>query len=391
MASSVIHRQARTVPAGRAPLRVAALMATTGISGPGRQLVALGRELVRRGVAFTVLLTARPGVESAFPAFVREQGLDCREMVDRGPWDPRLVEEVRAFIGEWRPDVVETHSYKPTSIMWLLKRRGVGCAWVAFHEGETDKGVRDWLYTRADFAMLRAADRVVVMSELQRAKFPARARNVRIVHNAVPELDRAVDENAVPHVLRRSRGAGPAPLVGAIGRLSREKGVDVFIDAVALLRDRGIAATGVIVGEGALEVELRAQVERLGLADRIVFTGNVGSMREVYEALDLMVIPSRSEGLPSVLLEALPTGLPVVSTRVGAMPEIAAREPEALSMVAPERADQLADAIAAELSSPASPAAAAARARVAATFSIERRAEHMLRIFDEARQVRGPA
>ena len=109
--SSVRSTEVRALP------RVAALIATSEISGPGRQLVALGQELQRRGAAFVIVALMRPGAESAFVAFARGQGIECREVTDRGPFDPKLVGEVRDFIGEWWPDVVQTHSYKPTSVL----------------------------------------------------------------------------------------------------------------------------------------------------------------------------------------------------------------------------------------------------------------------------------
>ena len=351
--------------------------------------MALGQELQRRGAAFVIVALMRPGAESAFVAFARGQGIECREVTDRGPFDPKLVGEVRDFIGEWWPDVVQTHSYKPTSVLYILRKLGVPCAWIGFHEGATDKGFKDRLYTRFDFLMLRAADRIVVMSKKQKEIFPPRLDRVRVVNNAVPGMPRARDPASVLPVLRRRRGEGPVPLVGAIGRLSREKGVDVFLDALARFKERGVAARGVIIGEGALETELKEQSRRLGIAGDVEFTGRVDAMLEAYEALDLMVIPSRSEGLPSALLEALQTGLPVVTTRVGAMIEIVGEEPRSMRMVAPERPELLADAIEAELADIASPEASAARARVAAHYSIEKRCDHMVEIYGEALGARG--
>ena len=367
---------------------MAALISTTEISGPGRQLVALGLELQRRGAEFIIVVLMRPGASNAFVAFARAQGIECREVTDRGPFDPKLLGEVRDFIAEWRPDVVQTHSYKPTSIIYMLRRIGVRCRWIGFHEGATDKGFKDRLYTRLDFRMLRAAEQVVVMSQKQKEIFPARFDRVQVVNNAVPQLPRAHDLTSVPPVLRRRRGEGPVPLVGAIGRLSREKGVDVFLDALERLKSRGVAVRGVIVGEGALEDELKEQARRLGLSGEVDFTGRVDAMLETYEALDLMVIPSRSEGLPSALLEALQTGLPVVTTSVGAMIEIVAAEPRSMRMVPSERPELLADAIEAELADIASPAAAAARARVASAYSIAERCDHMMQIYDQAMGVR---
>lgn len=125
---------AHTPSQGNARLRVAALVATSEISGPGRQLVALGRELQRRGAAFVILVLMRPGADGAFAAFARGQGIACRELTDRGPFDPKLVGEVRDFIGDWQPDVVQTHSYKPTSVLYILRKLGVPCAWIGFHE-----------------------------------------------------------------------------------------------------------------------------------------------------------------------------------------------------------------------------------------------------------------
>lgn len=377
-----------SMPVAR-PRRIAALIATSFISGPGRQLVSLATDLRGHGVDMTILLLLRPGSSDRFAEFARDHGIACQVMTDRKPIDLQLCKDVRQFIQDWKPHIVQTHGYKATGTISALRWMGLACPWVGFFEGQTDKGLKDRIYHRLDLRMLRSADRVVVMSKLQREMFPGRAGNVRVVHNAVPDMSRNLAASDVPAILQRRRGAGPVPLIGAIGRLSREKGVDVLLESLAVLKSRGIASTGVIVGDGPLEQQLTHQARALGISERVVFAGRVESMAEVYAGLDLMVIPSRSEGLPSVLLEAMQTDLPVVSTRVGAMIEIAADHPDALTIVPPERPDLLADGIAAALAGAGSSKAAAARTAVTAAFSVARRGERMLGVYEETLRAKG--
>ena len=168
--------------------------------------------------------------------------------------------------------------------------------------------------------------------------------------------------------------AAGAPLVGVVGRLSSEKGVDVFLDALALLRDRGRAVHALVAGDGPDRDALKQQAERLGLADAVHFVGPVADVAALYPALDAVVLPSRSEGLPNVLLEALSADRPVVATRVGAVPEVLT-DAAAGVVVPPGDAPALADAIAAALSTAHDPAARAARAETAARFSLARRVD----------------
>ena len=181
------------------------------------------------------------------------------------------------------------------------------------------------------------------------------------------------------------------PLVGVVGRLSPEKGVDVFLDALARLEARGVAATGVIIGDGPERVRLEQRAAALALGDRAQFTGRIEAMAAAYAALDLLVIPSRSEGLPSTLLEAMQAGLPAVSTRVGAMIELAAAYPGAITLVDKESPEALADGIVAGLARRERSDDAAARRQLLADLSIERRADRMLDVYGETMRARGRA
>jgi glycosyltransferase involved in cell wall biosynthesis len=106
-----------------------------------------------------------------------------------------------------------------------------------------------------------------------------------------------------------------------IGTLRHLKGVDVFIDALDLLNKRGIHATGLIVGDGEMEAAFRKQVSTLGLSGQIAFAPPM-PIRAALVKARAMVMPSRAESLPYVVLEAVAAGMPLVTTRVGGIPEI---------------------------------------------------------------------
>jgi glycosyltransferase involved in cell wall biosynthesis len=128
-----------------------------------------------------------------------------------------------------------------------------------------------------------------------------------------------------------------------VGRLVPEKGPAVLLDAVAAMR---CAVELRVVGDGPLKGALAAQVERLGLCERVTLTGALGQddLPEQYAWADAFCLPSFAEGLPVVLMEAMSTGLPVVTTRIAGIPELVEAGESGL-IVSPGRADLVARAL----------------------------------------------
>jgi glycosyltransferase involved in cell wall biosynthesis len=122
---------------------------------------------------------------------------------------------------------------------------------------------------------------------------------------------------------RRQIGAGDYPLVVVPARLSPEKGVHHFVDALARLGPE-TPLRAVIVGDGQEKQALIAQAQRLGVADRIQFAGFQLEQRMplYYSAADFICLPSLEEGWPDVLMEAFACGCPFVASEVGGVPEI---------------------------------------------------------------------
>jgi glycosyltransferase involved in cell wall biosynthesis len=172
----------------------------------------------------------------------------------------------------------------------------------------------------------------------------------------------------------------PKPLLGVVGRLSSEKGVDIFLRACALLCNDGLSFSAVIVGDGPDRHQLETMRDRLGLSAQVRFLGSVANVRSVYTALDLLVIPSRSEGLPNVLLEAIASDVPVAATSVGSIPEVL-DDPHLGFLVPPEQPGALAQAIQSALRMATESQARSARQRVVERYSLAHRIETHIALY----------
>jgi len=153
-----------------------------------------------------------------------------------------------------------------------------------------------------------------------------------------------VDLGALP----RRRGSGPStPLrILTVARLSPEKGHLVLIDALRQLADQEIAVDLRIVGNGPSEEAIRRHVEALGIAERVTLVGQLEPAQVMQElvAADVFCLPSFAEGIPVSIMEAMAVGVPVVTTFVGGIPELAVDDETAL-VVPPSNVDDLAAAI----------------------------------------------
>jgi len=145
---------------------------------------------------------------------------------------------------------------------------------------------------------------------------------------------------------RRPRPQGRLPTVLAVGRLSAEKGFDVLIEALAQLKRQRTPQRLVLVGDGPLRGPLADAALRLDVAELVEFAGELPptEVRAHLERADLFCLPSFSEGLPISIMEAMAVGVPVVTTWIAGIPELAVAGVTALT-VPPARADALAEAM----------------------------------------------
>jgi glycosyltransferase involved in cell wall biosynthesis len=189
--------------------------------------------------------------------------------------------------------------------------------------------------------------------------------------------------------VERFEPAAALPKAGALrvlclGRLIERKGQRTLLEAVAELADRGVAIDLTVAGDGPSRPQLERLAAGLGIGDRVRFTGVVGQDEALalYRGADAFCLPSLAEGLPVVLAEAMACGLPVVTTRIDAIPELVADGDNGL-LVAPGDPAALADALARLAADPAlrERLGAAGRETVGDRHRLDRQAERLLSAF----------
>ena len=182
------------------------------------------------------------------------------------------------------------------------------------------------------------------LRDLARRSAPAQA--VRVIPNGV-------DAQTFHPAAENERPSGGRVRLLFVGRVVFQKGLDVLLRALAAL-PAGLAWELEIIGDGEQRATLTAEAARLGLAERITFAGwcDRAGIAERYRAADVFVFPSRDEGMPNVVLEAMASGLPIVATAIAGSEDLV-REGENGHLVPPDDAASLTAALARLLADPA--------------------------------------
>lgn len=248
---------------------------------------------------------------------------------------------VRRLCRSFEPDILHTHGYR-SDVVGGLAARGTGVRRVTTVHGFCRGGPKNRLYERLQRWAYRSFDGVVAVSRAQEEELIAEdgldPTRVHLIRNAAP-IDLAFEtRQAARDELELE---ADEKLIGWIGRLSSEKGLDVLLRAMRFLADVDVGL--VVVGSGREDQRLRALAAEEGVTDRVAWKGNIPHAARLLRAFDLVCLSSRTEGMPMVLLEAMAAEVPIVSSRVGGVPE-AVSDQEA-RLVPPEAPEDLARAL----------------------------------------------
>jgi glycosyltransferase involved in cell wall biosynthesis len=293
--------------------------------------------------------------------------------------DLRALPIISRRIALAAPDVIHGHGAKGAALTRLSRSAPNAIRVYTPHGGSLvyrPGTVAGGFYRSLEWLLKWRTDLLLFESNYAAAAFRAEVGHppglVRVVHNGVAERE-----------FEPIRQTADATDIVALGELRPVKGFDVLIEALAMLKASGRRVNATIAGEGPSDEELKRQAQRLGIADQIRFVGHRVA-RDAFAMGRILVVSSRAESLPYVVLEAAAAGVPMISTRVGGISEIFG--PKAAHLIAPEDAGALADAIKTAVDAPerVRRVAEAVKARVRHDFSVTAMVEGGLVAYREA-------
>lgn len=312
--------------------------------------------------------------EQALAEGIESHLIPCSGQIDRA-----AIKELRDLAIRSRADVVHAHGFKGDIYSYFAFRHmKIPLVSTCHNWTDTDRIVS--LYGKLDRFVLRRYAAVIAVSEAVKQRLLSsgvREDRIEIIKNGI---DLRPFAEAAPS-LRGIVGDG-GPIVGFVGRLSKEKGADIFLQVAAGVAARVPNAKFVVVGEGPEKEALESLVDQLGIRDNVFIVGRRNDMPSVYASFDLMVLSSRDEGLPMAVLEGMSSGLPWVATAVGDVPKIFQDGKNGM-LVPPGDIDSLAAAVISLLQNPEERRrlGEAARTHVKEEFSAERMATSYLDVY----------
>lgn len=354
--------------------RILHLRASNFVGGPEHQLLRYA-DSERGDDRFDLLLGTfiDRGEGSDFLQAIAARGLGSVSLPATS-WGSALRALSKTIVRE-RIDLLCTHGYR-SDVLGLVASRLLHIPCACFLRGWIAENYKVRLYEELDRFAIQFADRIVCLSPSQAKRLSARyhrGEKIRIVCNAIdtPSSDPTLRISSRRELNRRFNLPNNCLIVASAGRLSPEKGVGDFLEAISRIRNVCLDVRFLIFGDGVLRQSLERTACSLSVQNRVTFAGFHPDLRSLLPGLDLLVNPSHSEEMPNIVLEAMAAGVPVVATRVGGVQDIAGPEC-AVHLVPSNTPDDLAKAIGSLVSNDLlrQRLAEAGRARVKQAFSL---------------------
>jgi glycosyltransferase involved in cell wall biosynthesis len=372
---------------------------TSGVGGAAQSLLTLIRYARERGIRPILAgQQVREGLWEVaedegipfFPLYLTswaKSDISWRDIL----YIPNRINTIRRMRNICRRESVDLiHTNLPYCLDGALTARVTGLPHVFHVRDEFLTTYRTWWGGPGGAAsfMHRMSDRVIAVSTSIAAEFDriGAGESVRRIPNPVeiPPSDAELDTNAV----RRAYGLPTdRPIIGTFGSIAQWKGQLDLVHAIDRLRSSKESAVAVIVGEGVgddYENQVRDEVDRLDLGDKVFFTGHQQDVWPLLRSVDVVAVPSHAEGFGRVVVEGMGAGKPVVATTAGGIVDII-QDGETGLLLPPGDPARLAEALARVLLDPAlsSRLAAAGQHRATKVYTPEAHVEKVIGVYEE--------
>jgi glycosyltransferase involved in cell wall biosynthesis len=303
------------------PANVLIIRDSSGIYGSERVILTLASRISKEEFHMHLLCFRRgDGKSEPLISLGKKLGIDVVPVDVSGRFDLNAICAIRSVIKERDISIVHSHDFK-SNFYAVLASADLHLVRVATAHGSTRDSLKKNVYLMLDeWLMYRFFDKIIIVSyrlspELER-KHLGKGK-IAIIQNGLdlnlPVYQQEYDEPVLP--VRHD-----SFVFAVIGRLFPDKGHKYFLEAFSLARRKHPSITGLIIGDGPERAHIEKMILGMGLGDMVHLCGVRSDMNYVYRNIDCLVIPSLTEGLPYVLLEAMTNGIPVLATSVGDIP-----------------------------------------------------------------------
>lgn len=370
------------------PIKLLHIADTADRGGGETYLFLLANRLARDRYAVSVFCPS----EGLLPQRLRKIGIPVVHFEIPRLLSPAALVRLMRLFQQHRPDIVQSHGARTNFYATLAGRWArVPIIVCTIHNSLYDypiSHIRRSLYLMGQRLTFALSDQILCVADALAQDLTGRSGRdpgkIRVIQNGV-DLEAFDPETVDGSTVRREFGLEKdTPLIGIVGRMTPQKGHLDLLTALPQIKATIPTVKALIVGDGPLRDELVERARRHRLDDCCIFTGMREDIPNIMGALDVVVLPSLSEGLPFILLEAMAMGKPVVATRVNGISEVV--EDGVTSLLVPPRApERLARAVIALLTNRelGSRLGVAARQHVERRFSLALMMQQVERLYEE--------
>jgi glycosyltransferase involved in cell wall biosynthesis len=367
-------------------MKIVHIAKMTGVAGTENHLLTLLPGLHERGLDARLIVLAEPA--RPMDAYVKQMcaaGVPTEQMLIYRDVEYGLIGRLAAKLRSEQPDAVHTHLiHADWHGVIAARRAGVRRIYWSGHNDDPFRRrpairlIQAYLWRRvnAGIAISEAVRQFMIRVELAP---PRKAITVRYGLDPAPTQPNDEERASLRRMLDIPEAA---TVIGSVGRLIEQKGLSYALDAFARLRQQFPSAHYVIIGDGPLRGELEARIDGLGLRGQAHLAGWHSDAARLMPAFDIFLMPSVWEGFGLVALEAMAARLPVIASKVSALPEIVV-DRETGVLVPPGDVDGLCGALQRLLADAALRRAMgeAGRARLESDFSVQRMIDATLAVY----------
>ncbi len=303
------------------------IIATNFYGGPEKQIIEhlkrLNRNKKYRGVLISYLESDQ---KNEILEIAEKEGIPNYGIPMSGPFDFRALKNLTKITQDIDANLICAHHYKAVVMGWLVARR-LGIPILNYSRGYTEESLKikfyEWLERRVVDKMAGVIS-VSFGQKLKLQKLGIKKIPFWVVHNGVEvkAFKRSQSKVFKNQLTKELKIEGDYLLAASVGRLSPEKGHRFLLEAIQNLDPKYSNIYFLICGDGVLKEALISMADKSGIMDKLRFIGFRSDMDKIYQIIDFLVLPSLTEGLPNVVLEAFSYSKPVVATNVGGVPEI---------------------------------------------------------------------